>query len=72
MVLHDLNQACRYADCLVAIREGHVYAQGIPAEVMTETMVQAVFGLESRIVKDPIAGTPMCIPVSRRASRVEP
>lgn len=67
MVLHDLNQACRYADYLVAMRRGHIYAQGHPSEVMTESMVQDVFGLESRIVPDPITKMPMCIPVSRRA-----
>jgi len=68
MVLHDLNQACRYADCLVAIRDGKVVAQGLPAEVMTEEMVQLVFGLASRIIEDPVAGTPMCIPLSRQST----
>jgi len=67
MVLHDLNQACRYADYLVAMRQGHIYAQGIPTEVMTETMVREVFGLESRIVTDPVAETPMCVPIGRRS-----
>jgi iron complex transport system ATP-binding protein len=66
MVLHDLNQACRYADYLVAMQQGHIYAQGVPTEVMTERMVRDVFGLESRIVSDPVAGTPMCIPISQR------
>ncbi|MBD2463172.1 ABC transporter ATP-binding protein [Oscillatoria sp. FACHB-1407] len=66
MVLHDLNQACRYADYLVAMRQGHIYAQGNPAEVMTESLVQDVFGLESRIVRDPVTGTPMCIPISKK------
>jgi iron complex transport system ATP-binding protein len=69
MVLHDLNQACRYADYLVAIRAGQVYAQGAPATVMTETMVQEVFGLDSKIINDPVTETPMCVPISRyRAS----
>jgi iron complex transport system ATP-binding protein len=67
MVLHDLNQACRYADYLVAMRQGNIYAQGNPAEVMTEGLVRDVFGLESRIVRDPVAGTPMCIPIGRRS-----
>jgi iron complex transport system ATP-binding protein len=71
MVLHDLNQACRYADYLVAIREGQVYAQGEPREVMTEVMVREVFGLECRIVPDPVAGTPMCVPIGRRCSRLQ-
>ncbi|GAB4240513.1 MAG: ABC transporter ATP-binding protein [Elainellaceae cyanobacterium] len=66
MVLHDLNQACRYADHLIAVRAGTVYAQGKPTEVMTESMVREVFGLKSRIVQDPVVGTPMCIPISQR------
>lgn len=62
MVLHDLNLACRYADYLVALRDGRVFATGSPAEVMTEKIVQEVFGLECRIVGDPVVGTPMCVP----------
>lgn len=70
MVLHDLNQACRYADHVVMLREGVVFAQGEPTEVMTEDIVQQVFDLECRIVADPVAGTPMCIPLSFHARRV--
>ncbi|WP_088889168.1 ABC transporter ATP-binding protein [Leptolyngbya ohadii] len=66
MVLHDLNQACRYADYLVAMHQGAIYAQGSPIEVMTEEMVREVFRLESRIMADPVTGTPMCIPISQR------
>ena len=64
MVLHDLNQACRYADYLVAVRQGQVYAQGAPMQVMTEAMVREVFGCH--IMQDPVAGTPMCVPVGRK------
>ncbi|KAI9135031.1 ABC transporter ATP-binding protein [Acaryochloris sp. CCMEE 5410] len=66
MVLHDLNQACRYGDHLVALQAGHIYDQGHPRQVMTRKMVQAVFGLDSCIVDDPVAGTPLCIPVGRK------
>lgn len=65
MVLHDLNQACRYADYLIALKAGQVHAQGTPTEVMTETMVRQVFSVDSRIVSDPVSGTPMCIPLGR-------
>ncbi len=64
MVLHDLNQACRYADYLIALRDGHICAQGAPSQVMTEDMVRQVFKVDCRIVRDPIVGTPMCVPVS--------
>lgn len=66
MVLHDLNQACRYADYLVAVKEGNVYTHGEPAQVITEETVREVFGLNCRIVEDPVAGTPMCVPIGRQ------
>jgi iron complex transport system ATP-binding protein len=69
MVLHDLNQACRFAHHLVAIREGQVIAAGQPQEVIRAEVVEQVFGLECRIITDPVSGTPLCIPVSRRLEK---
>ena len=66
MVLHDLNQAGRYADYLVAVKDGQVFATGKPELVMTEEMVREGFGLECRIVPDPVSGTPMCVPIGRK------
>jgi iron complex transport system ATP-binding protein len=65
MVLHDLNLACRYAHHIVAIKEGTVFAQGKPEDVVTEDLVRAVFGMESRIIPDPLYGTPLCIPCGK-------
>ncbi len=65
MVLHDLNMACRYSHHLVALRDGSVIVQGPPAAVVTEALVKQVFDLDSCIITDPIAGTPLCVPVSR-------
>lgn len=67
MVLHDLNQACRYADELIVMRHGRIYTQGTPNVVMTQTMVLEVFGIESQIMSDPMTKTPMCVPASRRS-----
>jgi iron complex transport system ATP-binding protein len=61
-VLHDLNQAARYATHLIAMREGRVVAAGPPAQVVTEPTVEAVFGLPCRVVPDPETGTAMVIP----------
>ena len=66
MVLHDLNLAARYADRLVAMHRGRIAASGTPAEVLTEETMRAVFGLEARVLTDPVAGTPMVVPVGRR------
>lgn len=68
MVLHDLNLACRYADYMVAISGGQVYASGRPEEVMKAETVRAVFGMEAKIIHDPLCGTPMCIPYGKRTN----
>jgi len=69
MVLHDLNLSARYADHLVAMHGGRVYAEGSPAEVVTEEMVRAVFGLDSRVVTDPVSHTPLVVPIGRHHHR---
>jgi iron complex transport system ATP-binding protein len=66
MVLHDLNQAARYAHTMVALRGGQIVAQGTPEDVMTSENILQVFGLDAEVVSDPITGTPMCIPIGRR------
>ncbi|WP_433218804.1 ABC transporter ATP-binding protein [Microtetraspora malaysiensis] len=63
MVLHDLNLAARYADRLVAMRDGRVVAAGPPADVLTEELLAEVFGLNAKIITDPVAGTPLVVPI---------
>ncbi|MFD9318672.1 ABC transporter ATP-binding protein [Streptomyces sp. NPDC060053] len=65
MVLHDLNQACRYADHVIAMKAGRIVAEGAPAEVVTEATVEDVFDLRCRITPDPVSGTPLVIPLGR-------
>ncbi|MER8000720.1 ABC transporter ATP-binding protein [Streptomyces sp. NPDC095613] len=62
IVLHDLNQAARYADHLVAMKAGRVVAEGPPADVVTAELVREVFGLESIVVPDPVTGSPLVVP----------
>ena len=64
-VLHDLNQASRYATHLVAMRDGAIVAQGEPAETVTAELVETVFGLPCRVIDDPEAGTPLVLPLGR-------
>lgn len=65
MVLHDLNLAARYADHLVAVSGGRIHVAGPPEAVLTEETVRQVFGLESRVIADPISGRPMMLPIGR-------
>ncbi|OHV82655.1 ABC transporter ATP-binding protein [Rhizobium sp. LCM 4573] len=65
MVLHDLNLAARYADYLVAMAGGRLHVSGKPEDVLTEENVRHVFGLESRIIADPLSGRPIMLPIGR-------
>ncbi len=62
VVLHDLNQACRYCDHLVVLKEGAIVAEGDPESVFDAELLSDVFNLKATVIPDPIAGTPMCIP----------
>jgi iron complex transport system ATP-binding protein len=67
MVLHDVNQACRYADYVVAMHDGRVHAAGAPRDIIDTALVRDVFGLEACVIEDPMTGTPLCLPSPRRA-----
>lgn len=66
-VLHDLNQACRYGDEVIAMRMDSIVAHGRPEEVVTAEMVEEVFGLAVRVISDPLTGTPLVLPLPRVA-----
>ncbi len=61
-VLHDINQACRYADHLVAMKDGRIVAAGPPTEVVDAGLMADVFDLPCIVVPDPVTGTPMVVP----------
>lgn len=62
-VLHDLNHAARYATHIIAMKDGEVVAEGPPKEIVTAELVREVFGLECLVVPDPVAGSPLVVPL---------
>ncbi|WP_024620878.1 ABC transporter ATP-binding protein [Metaclostridioides mangenotii] len=61
MVLHDLNLAARFADYMLAIRDGQIIHHGTPKEVMTEEVLKETFNIDAMIATDPRTGKPSCI-----------
>ena len=49
LVLHDIDQAARYADHMVALKEGAICARGSPEEVVTEELLAEVFEIDARV-----------------------
>ncbi|MEG0437658.1 MAG: ABC transporter ATP-binding protein [Solibacillus sp.] len=61
MVLHDLNQAARFSDYIVALSKGHLVKFGTAEEVIVPEVLQEVFHIDAVIGKDPRTNKPMCI-----------
>ncbi|MNC69356.1 putative siderophore transport system ATP-binding protein YusV [compost metagenome] len=72
MVLHDINLSARYADHIFALHNGKLVAEVEPSQVITGTLVKDIFGLDSMVIKDPIAGSPMVVPKGRYHADYEP
>jgi len=65
IVLHDLNLACRYADHIIAMKDGVIVTEGAPVDVIDAAVVTEVFGLACEVIPDPVSGTPMIVPRGR-------
>lgn len=66
MVLHDLNLAVRYSDHLVVMSRGAIVAEGPPGEVISPDLLREVFGLDARVIDDPVSDRPLIVPVGTR------
>lgn len=60
-VLHDLNQAARYADELVVLHDGTIRSQGAPNKVLTDDEIETVWHYRPTLVTDPNHGTPVIL-----------
>jgi iron complex transport system ATP-binding protein len=49
VVLHDVGQAARFADNIVAMRDGELYDWGPPGEVVTEQLLADVFRVDATV-----------------------
>jgi iron complex transport system ATP-binding protein len=61
-VLHDINQAARYATHLVAMKDGRIVAEGDPRDVVDARLIDDLFALDARVIADPDTGTPLVLP----------
>ncbi|ANB58331.1 ABC transporter family protein [Anoxybacillus sp. B7M1] len=64
MVLHDLNQAARFADYIIALKDGEIVKAGSCEEVITRDVLKQVFHIDAEIGQDPRTQKPMCLTYS--------
>ncbi|MEU7474900.1 ABC transporter ATP-binding protein [Lentzea sp. NPDC042327] len=65
MVLHDLNLAVRYSDNLIVMKQGSIVAQGHPSQVITSELLLDTFGLQAKVIDDPVSERPLIVPIGR-------
>ncbi|MGG7177925.1 ABC transporter ATP-binding protein [Clostridium paraputrificum] len=61
MVIHELNNAARFADHMIGVKKGRIVCQGTAHEVMTKENLREIFNIDAEIIDDPRNGKPVCI-----------
>ena len=64
MVLHDLNEACRFADHIIGLKNGKVVCEGTPADVITRENIREIYGIAAKLVMSD-GGYPICMEFAR-------
>jgi iron complex transport system ATP-binding protein len=59
MVVHDLVNACRYADHMVAMKNGCIIEEGAPADIVSPELVKELYGVHCDLIRDPVTGCPL-------------
>ena len=62
MVLHDLNQACRYSDVIYVLKEGKIHCHGAPERVVSPGILADVFNVDAKIYRDSVNDCNFFIP----------
>jgi iron complex transport system ATP-binding protein len=61
MVLHELNNASRFADYIIAMKDGRVIAKGPPGTVVTRENLREIYQIEADLLTDAKTGKPVCL-----------
>ncbi|NLV76883.1 MAG: ABC transporter ATP-binding protein [Tissierellia bacterium] len=62
MVLHDLNQAARYSDNILVLKDGEIWEYDNPKSILRKKLLKEVFRVDGHIYKDEINHCPYFIP----------
>lgn len=62
-VLHDINMAARYCKRMVMLREGYVYADGTPEEIVNHKYMTELYQMQLMIRHNALFNKPEMIPI---------
>lgn len=61
MVLHELNNATKFADYIVGVKEGNVVFKGKPLDVITQENLKTLYGIDAKLQVDETNQYPICV-----------
>ncbi|MET4028202.1 iron complex transport system ATP-binding protein [Marinobacter sp. MBR-99] len=70
-IVHDLNLAAQFADRMVVMKSGRCFHEGGSSEVLTPSLLKAVYGYRARVIQLP-EGYPLVIPLASGSAQTAP
>lgn len=61
IVLHELNNACRFADNIIGLKKGKIICEGKPIEVISEETLKEIYGIDANLKKSENGEYPICM-----------
>ncbi len=60
IVIHELNLASRFADHMIAMKQGKIICEGDAKTVVTKENLKAIYDIDAQIIYDDKDGHPIC------------
>lgn len=61
IVLHELNNACRFASNIIGLKQGNLICQGTPVDVITKESLKEIYGIDARLQLSENKQYPVCV-----------
>ena len=61
IVLHELNNACRFASNIIGLKKGKIICKGIPKDVITEENLREIYGIDVKLQLSENREYPICV-----------
>ena len=61
IVLHELNNACRFADNIIGLKKGKLVCEGKPIDVINKETLKEIYGIDAYLVESKDGTYPICL-----------
>ena len=61
IVLHELNNACRFADNIIGLKKGEIICEGRPIDVINKESLKEIYGIDANLQVSENGEYPVCM-----------